>query len=607
MVFLKIVDILRKVNLQKRLFITFVLSIILPLIIIDIVYYAVSYKSLEDITFSYSKLYMGKAKQNIDYVFTAYKKQIYNIETDFEVVNIIKDYGAANDIEKADLYKKLVGKVKSIFRDEKYAVSLEILDNKGSIAYFPYKIYANDLTKSALYNTLMKSDEAISWTIADGVENKDSALSYQSKKKRVIVSAKVKDFYSGKIIGLISIIFDEEAFSTFFKDDANSNISYMYLSEDSGRSIELMKGSLSVPENFGDGDMKKINADIDLKIKSGDPEMNFFYHPNKVRLYTSYAVSDLTGWKIVALIDYNHIMEKINSTKYNILFIGLFCLIFILPLSYIVTKSVTNPTFKIMDSMKIIQKGDFNVRIEDRGNDELSFLSGSFNNMADKIKSLITEVYDVGLKKSQAEFKALQAQINPHFLYNTLDSINWMAYISNNRDISVMVNLLSKFFRLSLNGGAEFYTIADEIEHVRSYVQIQTIRLNGMVKFNFEASEESLGCITIKILLQPLVENAIVHGISPKGGNGSIHIIVRKVMDNIVMDVADDGVGMEFDASGGIVSRGNKNSSNYGIKNIDERIKITYGAGYGLVLENNENGGVTARVTIPAYTRPDLY
>ncbi|MEG2957551.1 MAG: sensor histidine kinase, partial [Christensenellaceae bacterium] len=218
------------------------------------------------------------------------------------------------------------------------------------------------------------------------------------------------------------------------------------------------------------------------------------------------------------------------------------------------------------------------------------------------IHELMLRIKSEERQKRKAELNFLQAQINPHFLYNTLDSIVWMAE-TNHKDVVKMTESLAKLFRLSLSKGKEIIKIRDEVSHVENYLIIQKMRYTNKFDFKIDVEEQILDMQTLKLILQPLVENAIYHGIKNTRHKGNILIKGRLVMDNVLLQVMDDGAGIEHTKAAMLLSDDNKKG--IGIKNVDERIKLYYGEQYGLEINSERDIGTVVDIWIPALPYSD--
>jgi two-component system sensor histidine kinase YesM len=253
--------------------------------------------------------------------------------------------------------------------------------------------------------------------------------------------------------------------------------------------------------------------------------------------------------------------------------------------------------------MDRVVQGDFSVALNPGNRDEIGQMTERFNLMVSEIEQLIEEKYRLGKEVKNLELKALQAQINPHFLYNTLDLINWMSLRGDAHEITKLVNALSRFYKLSLGMGEDTVTVRAEIEHVSTYVQIQNMRYEDAIELIVEVPQSLLGCPILKLVVQPLVENAIFHGIlMKKDERGTIRIRGEREGGHVHLFVEDDGMGMTEEMvqrvlTGSAVS---KDHHGYGVRNIHERLQLSYGSGFGLRFQSVPGRGTSVRITIPA-------
>ncbi|WHH58073.1 sensor histidine kinase [Petroclostridium sp. X23] len=221
--------------------------------------------------------------------------------------------------------------------------------------------------------------------------------------------------------------------------------------------------------------------------------------------------------------------------------------------------------------------------------------------MTTKIKDLIIQNTKEQEQKRKSEIKALQAQINPHFLYNTLDSIIWMAESKKSEDVVVMASALAKLFRFSISKGEEIISLRSEIEHIKNYLTIQKIRYTDKLDFSIEVDDDILHCKTLKIILQPLAENSIYHGIKNKNGMRLIRITGKKTNNKILLQVIDNGVGMTPEKLENVLSKRNtvSDSKGVGVWNVHERLKLYFGDEFGLVFESQLDVGTKVDVWLP--------
>ncbi|MDD3223596.1 MAG: sensor histidine kinase [Clostridium sp.] len=315
--------------------------------------------------------------------------------------------------------------------------------------------------------------------------------------------------------------------------------------------------------------------------------------------------SPYTKWRTVGAFSIEGVQKIIKNIQYASFAIAIITLIVAEMLAIFFTKSIVNPITELKRLMKKTEQGTFDVSFTQKYDDEVGELGNAFNHMVKEIKKLIELVQIQEKKKRKAEIEILHAQIKPHFLYNTLDTIQWMAQEHNASDVVSMVNNLSNILRIGLSSGAEIIMVRQEIEHVKSYLAIQKIRYEDKLNYKIDISEEIMDLKVLKITLQPLVENAIYHGIKEKRGQGMIYIKGKIKDGKLNFIVKDNGVGIKADKLKKIdamvqnVNGINNDSLGYGIFNVNARIKLTYGNEYGIKYSSEYGHGTTVNVWCP--------
>lgn len=267
----------------------------------------------------------------------------------------------------------------------------------------------------------------------------------------------------------------------------------------------------------------------------------------------------------------------------------------------LLTRMIVRNVEKLTEDMKNVKRGNLEVTVKSDSKDEIGVLVQGVDDMVERIKTLIEEVYESKISLKEYEMKALQAQINPHFLYNTLSMINWKAIEAEEKDISKITLALSKFYRTALNKGNSMMPLEDEISNVKSYLDIQLIMHDYEFDVELDIDERMYYYDTPNLILQPLIENAIDHGIDLKTeGRGKIVIRGFSEQDIMYLTVEDNGVGMDAETAAAILTR---KSKGYGVRNVDERIKLMYGSQFGLQIESREGEGTRITIKIPVVIR----
>ena len=316
------------------------------------------------------------------------------------------------------------------------------------------------------------------------------------------------------------------------------------------------------------------------------------------------------GWRLVLTLPESYYLESIRKLQYFT--VTLCCIIGIISvcLIIIVGKSLTKPLSTLTHAMEDVGKGNFDVEIEDEGEDEIGILSRTFNQMVTDMGRLIDNVYEQQHMRQEAEMKSLQMQINPHFLYNTLDTINWMGRMKGVDEVGEMASALGNLMRYSLSK-RDFVTIREELENLKDYIGIQNVRYGDRMSIRFQVEDEVKDCYIPKLLIQPILENAIVHGVEDKIEKGSIIIRIYQKNKELYVVVADDGVGMTQEAMETLI--GAEPSSKFGhtsigVSNVNRRIQAVFGKEYGLMIQSQLGVGTTITLHMKTLeTMPDMH
>lgn len=331
----------------------------------------------------------------------------------------------------------------------------------------------------------------------------------------------------------------------------------------------------------------------------GAKETSFITEDGK--LYCMSKSSD-TGWTVVG-VAYTAELLKNSTEATRIYFISaLFILMAALTLAIFLSSAITRPIKQLSDSMREVEKGNLDhAMVEVHGENEISRLNTNFNLMTAEIKHLMEQNLEEQRQKRKSELMALQAQINPHFLYNTLDSIIWMAEWGKNKEVVTMTSSLAKLLRQSISNQNELVRVEDEVEYTRSYLVIQKMRYKDKLEYDILVEPEIRNFKVAKLIVQPLVENAIYHGIKYKEGKGKVLVEGFRRDDELILRITDDGIGMNEEQLGQIFEKRetDRRRNGVGVLNVHERIRLYYGKEYGLTFESVRDVGTKVEIHIP--------
>ncbi len=306
------------------------------------------------------------------------------------------------------------------------------------------------------------------------------------------------------------------------------------------------------------------------------------------------------NWRIIAFIPNDVFTERANNIRNLTLLICLTSILLLSMISIAVSQYLTKRVAKIISTLHAFREGEFHKRIPFSGNDEFAQIASAFNLMGQHISELIQQVYVANLQKKDAELTSLQAQINPHFLYNTLSSISRLAKFGEIEKLHQMVMGLARFYRLTLNEGEMIITVANELEQVKAYIDIQKIKYEDRMTVEYQIDSQVYEYDTVKLILQPFIENVLEHA----WYGDEIHICITAALmdDEILFKIIDDGIGMHPDTIHHIFSPTGVRLG-YGIRNVDERIKLQFGDNYGIHINSQQEIGTEVLITFPLFKK----
>jgi len=314
-------------------------------------------------------------------------------------------------------------------------------------------------------------------------------------------------------------------------------------------------------------------------------------------------------WKCFGRVKLRELMRGAYQIRSLTLAVVLLCILLTIVLYFFISDALTHPIRELKRKMAQAEGGDLEVRAESRGADEIGGLAHSFNVMIAKIGELLQRSIREQEELAKSELRTLQAQINPHFLYNTLDAIVWMTEAGRKEEVVRMTKTLSTFFRIVLSKGEEWIRVREEFEHVESYLAIQQMRYRDILDYSVQLEEGAGDCRILKLTLQPLVENAIYHGIKNKRAGGRVQVRGRRLPgERLEFQVADDGCGFSPErlaqVRGALAEESAETGreSGFGLRNVHRRIKLYYGKSWGVSIESEPGAGSRVTLSLPAVT-----
>jgi two-component system sensor histidine kinase YesM len=427
------------------------------------------------------------------------------------------------------------------------------------------------------------------------VEKKVKILSGSMVKRFFSMGRKIIDIYSLKELGFINIEVDEGILTEALSDLSEVD-SRVFICDYSGNIIASL-----------DGNDTRINSSNTSYYPTmiADDNANYVSYVEDGEKYVAiYASFNYGKWYVVKTIPEADLYADINRMQFYSITGLIISLIIMINLSVIYTRKITKPIEIMMLQMREVEAGNLNVRVESNVHNELDDLSESFNHMVNQIKNLMEDIVKVEQNKNELELEVLHAQINPHFIYNTLNTIRWMAKIKGEDSISDALLALVKLLRVSISFGNTMIKLQDEIQYIENYILIQRLRFNQMFEIHYDIKEEHKNINIPKLILQPIVENSLIYGIDEAEKREEpiiIEIFTREMGEDVEIVVRDNGNGIEKEILDNIFKKeSNINRfSKVGLNNVNQRLKLYLGDNFGLQIVSVVNEGTTVIIRVP--------
>lgn len=414
----------------------------------------------------------------------------------------------------------------------------------------------------------------------------------------ITVSRGVRNFTgSGNREGVVFIDLNYSAISELCDQNSIGSKGYVFLLDQDGNVVYHPQQQQLYNE------LQTENIDL---VMNTDKETLMDGSGDNARIYTI-SRSEKTGWTVVGCTNVAELLKDSKKARSIYVLVAAILVIVALVLSNLIARNITRPLQQLRDSMARVQEGDFGAaEVEVTSRNEVGSLTRSFNVMTSRIQELMKQNIYEQQQKRKSELKALQSQINPHFLYNTLDSIIWMAEGKKNEEVVVMTASLARLLRQSISNEEEQVSIGQEVEYARSYLTIQKMRYKDKLEFQIQVDAQIMGVPIIKLVLQPLIENAIYHGLKYKEGKGLLIVRGYREGENAVIQIRDNGAGMDEQTLSHIFEKHKVNyrSNGVGVYNVQKRLQLYYGMDYGITYSSRQGEGTTASIVIPMNVIP---
>lgn len=588
--FRRTIKLFRDLPIRRKLILLLNVQIIIPLILLGYLSYKNSENIIKKKTVDYSQDIIRMIDLRLrDYVNhltvlsqdLLYEKKVYSIlSSDNSDQDPLSSYEYKNDIN--NILKKMI--------DSREEVRFLCLISNHQNSYYPYKNSEEAKNIWDQYDKLLETARKAQGRAAWYLDSEGDMI------KNLYLVRTINDHDKFKEVGLLVMLVNRDFLEVAYQG-LTGNMKNIAVLSPSNQCI--------IAKNPQDEYLFKAGLTDATAGRSGTRV------DNETGLLISHMTLKDTGWKVVAYATLNDLYKEAGVLRTRIIVLSVLSVSLLSIISMFIAIDFTNPINRLVNAMKKVQKGDGGVQIKDDRNDEFGFLNRAFNDMSKEIEHLVTWVYREQITRKEAEIKALQSQINPHFLFNTLESINWMAQLNHVPEISEMVSDLSALMEASIGREEKLITVHEEFSYADKYISLLKRRFEDKLELRKEVAPDALRMRIPRLLIQPLIENAVYHGVEVSRGKGIIQLKASILEDVLCIEVADNGRGMEqweLDAINDRLSMNNdvyfrmlgqKRSKSIGIENVHRRIKLFYGENYGLKIESEYGVYTRVIVTLP--------
>ncbi|KIL40919.1 hypothetical protein SD70_10900 [Gordoniibacillus kamchatkensis] len=594
------IRLLRKFTVKERLFLTFLTISIIPLAIAAAVSFVYSYNDAMQKNESSSMQLIQQIRVSTELLMTNYEALLQAVANDDLIQSDMKRAASFSKLQQYSLddsIKKMLN-AKLINNLAVEGITVALLDNEYSM-FAGSRMVPPVYTNTTLYKqTIADSKKGFTWLPPHLNEVEGF---FQTGNKILSVSMPIQDRWRGTNFGMAALAISPSVFSHIFAGLAESEQGNVIILDNAGTTVYSDK-----PGEWGEP-YQDAQLAISLRDDSRDKGRFDFKTADGKKYMVSFTKMKENGWTIVNQISYDYLLSSIRKINMFTIALSISMMLLCGYVALLVFKSIFGSIYALMQSMRSLEKGDFQQAMSpDTGRDEIQHLTASYYRMVERLNDVINQLYREKLIKQEMQIKALKAQINPHFLYNTLETISSLAKINGVQPISRMTTWLSQIFHYSIAGEEDFVALRDEIRILENYLKIIHVRFGDKMSFDIEIPEELQGCTVLKLILQPLVENAVLHGIEPKLEPGSIRIRASQRGRLLHLSIEDDGVGMSSerlaelnDMLAAVEEQRHKSLNGIGLLNVKERLWLVYGQSSGMDISSQEGKGTVIEISLP--------
>lgn len=592
---------IRNTKIQTRMVLLFLLLALLPMAITSYFASQQSTQALQNKINTYSRQVVNQVARNIQVEMKRLEYDTIEIGFSERVQELLENYRTLTEWEKIDAQYAIRDTLvkKFSFLHDVSDVLLFTAENEKIIAYGDEGLKLNFTAsfQNRLLSEIKRENGGVVWEAASWEDEEHIVERIITYRNGLIVGRSIKSLFEGEDIGAVLIRTNERFFAEIYQEIDLGTGAEIFIIDEHGMVVSSRTTAIPFKKAFVEETLIRRLLEH-KKVGSTVFTMDINHNPYLV----AYSPLERADWYVVSTIPYSYLNFEAAFIRRRIILLGLGCFFLAVFLSIFFTKSIVAPLHNLIKAMNKVKQGNLSFNLPDDSKDEIAVVTHHFNSMVKEIEGLMEDVKQKESQKRKAELKALQAQINPHFLSNVLNTARLLATAQNAQNLESLLASIIQLLHVSMGKDDELITVRKELDYLRNYLNIQEYRYYQKFQVNFALEEEILDCKLPKFLLQPILENSIIHGIGPKKGQGEIEVKGYLYEDKLIMTIIDDGIGMSKEAIATILEAKNGSANRFsgiGIKNVQERIKLFFGDKYGLRLESNLHHFTMVEITLP--------
>ncbi|GKH46480.1 sensor histidine kinase [Anaerotruncus massiliensis (ex Togo et al. 2019)] len=580
-------------SVRGTMILSFMLLISIIVLLVSLVSYYYTMNDIESISINYTVRLLGEINASIDSYIDNMKSMAKVVVENKDVRDVMAFYNRHHDKRLSYIEEKELERLRANAAAHMNIVANTRSDITNIAVISKYKdVVLSDVEKEVNENSEFNVTD---WYLKP-MSYKDEIVVSPSHVQNLVsgeykwvisISKSVLDPETGEVTGVMVIDLNYRSIEAICENAQLGKNGYIYL-------IDRHKNIIYHPQQ------QLLYSGIKSELVEEILKMRDTYLRDDVnnRIYTR-NYSELTGWSAVGVVNVDELIKDKSSIIDFYFRLAGISILFAMTFAVLISTTITNPIKMLENTMHEVEVGNFDVRSEIELNNEIGHLSKTFNVMISRIKDLMEKTVRDEEEKRRSEIRALQAQINPHFLYNTLDTIIWMSAGGKNDEVVEVTSALARLFRTSISKGENLVTLLNEVENIKSYLTIQKMRYEDKLSWRVDVPPGLLGLMTPKLILQPIVENAVYHGVKMSQAGGEIAISARTEGERLTITIADSGVGMTAEQLEQLFVPRPDTDRGIGVINVNNRIRLCFGEEYGLHYFSAPGEGTRVEIWLP--------